>query len=96
MGSSSRQGILCAAVILYIVDALAKEARRIRYGEGRAPRYRSTLPVGAPPGVVPKFLRRHRHLSGADGTVLGIAAAADGTIYVSADPEGSVLALRPA
>jgi hypothetical protein len=33
--------------------------------------------------------------SGPQGPFAGIACAADGTLYISADAEGSVLALRP-
>ena len=63
-----------------------------------APNLRHTiatdLPVGAPPGVVPKPLRGIMPFSGPQGPFAGIAAGPDGTLYVSADSEGSVLALR--
>ena len=65
---------------------MARGARRAIAGE---------LPLGAPPGVTPKFLRAIPPLSGPMGPFAGIAAAADGTLYVSGDAEGSVLALRP-
>jgi hypothetical protein len=35
-------------------------------------------------------------MSGPMGPFAGVAAGADGTLYVSGDAEGSVLAIRPA
>jgi hypothetical protein len=55
----------------------------------------SALPVGAPHGVVPKALGGIGTLSGPMGPFAGLAAGADGIIYLSADAEGSVLALTP-
>ncbi len=43
----------------------------------------------------PKPLKGMPPFSGPQGPFAGITAAADGTLYVSADGEGSVLALRP-
>ena len=54
----------------------------------------SRLPVGAPAGVVPKFLGAIGEMSGPMGPFAGITAGADGTLFLSADAEGSVLALR--
>ena len=55
----------------------------------------SGLPVGAPPGVVPQPLLGMPPFSGPQGPFAGIAAGPDGTLYISADGEGSVLALHP-
>jgi hypothetical protein len=52
------------------------------------------LPIGAPVGVVPKPLRGIAPFSGPQGPFAGITAGPDGTLYLSADAEGSVLALR--
>jgi hypothetical protein len=65
---------------------LARKARRT---------IASQLPVGAPPGVIPKVLRGTAPLSGPLGSFAAVAAGADGTLYVSGDAEGSVLAIRP-
>ena len=54
----------------------------------------SGLPVGPPPGVEPKPLKGMPPFSGPQGPFAGIAAGPDGTLYVSADGDGSVLALR--
>ena len=53
------------------------------------------LAVGPPPGVDPKPLRGLPPFSGPQGPFAGLALAADGALYVSADAEGSVLRLRP-
>ena len=76
--------------------------RRRRQGADRGrPGQRGTaapsprgLPVGAPPGVVPKPLKGMPPFSGPQGPFAGIAAGPDGTLYVSADADGSVLAFR--
>ena len=52
------------------------------------------LPVGPPPGVEPKPLKGMPPFSGPQGPFAGITAGPDGTLYVSADGDGSVLALR--
>ena len=52
------------------------------------------LPVGPPPGCEPKPLKGMPPFSGPQGPFAGIAAGPDGTLYVSADGDGSVLALR--
>ncbi len=94
-GLRTPQGIFLREGLLYVVDAAAREL--IEYD--MASRVRRTLasglPVGAPEGVVPKFLGAIGDMSGPMGPFAGITGAADGTLYLSADAEGSVLALRP-
>ncbi len=94
-GLRQPQGILVRGDLLYIVDAGAREL--VEYDMVRQQRrtLAAGLPVGAPPGVVPKPVRPFPPLSGAIAPFAGIAAGADGTLYLSADAEGSVLALRP-
>jgi sugar lactone lactonase YvrE len=94
-GLRKPQGILVRGGLLYIVDAGAQEL--IEYDLARKARrtIAEGLPVGAPPGVTPKYLRAIGTLSGPMGPFAGIAAGADGTLYVSGDAEGSVLAIRP-
>jgi sugar lactone lactonase YvrE len=95
-GLQKPQGILVRGELLYVVDAGAREL--VEYDLARkAHRTIATgLPVGAPPGVTPKFLRAILPLSGPMGPFAGIAAGVDGTLYISADADGSILALRPA
>jgi sugar lactone lactonase YvrE len=94
-GLQQPQGILLCNGKLYIVDALAKALVEYSLSSGARRVIAANLPVGAPPGVTPKFLSAIQPLSGPMGPFAGIAAAADGTLYVSADAEGSVLAIRP-
>jgi sugar lactone lactonase YvrE len=88
------QGILVRDGVLYIVDAGAQELIAFDLSANTRRTIASGLPVGPPPGVTPKPLRGMPPFSGPQGPFAGIAAAADGTLYVSADGDGSVLALR--
>jgi len=94
-GLQRPQGIALRDGRLYVVDALAKELIEYDMASGARRTLASALPIGAPAGVTPKFLRPVPPLSGAMGPFAGIAAATDGTLYVAGDAEGSVLALRP-
>lgn len=79
---------------LYIVDAGQKAVIEFDLATGARTTIAAGLPVGAPPGVVPKPLLGMPPFSGPQGPFAGIAAGPDGTLYISADGEGSVLALR--
>jgi sugar lactone lactonase YvrE len=89
------QGILVQGGVLYVVDAGAKELIACDLGTKARRTIAAGLPVGPPPGVTPKPLRGMPPFSGPQGPFAGITAAADGTLYISADGDGSVLALRP-
>lgn len=93
-GLQRPQGILALDRQVYVVDAGAKELIAFDLETGARRTIASELPVGAPPGVIPKPLRGMPPFSGPQGPFAGIAAGPDGTLYVSADAEGSVLALR--
>ena len=95
-GLQKPQGILVRGDLLYVVDAQAKELIEYDLTSGARRTIASDLPVGAPPGWFPSSWARSATLSGPMGPFAGIAAGPDGTLYVSADAEGSVLALRPA
>lgn len=88
------QGILERDGQLYVVDAGDKSL--IAFDPGTQTRHTiaADLPVGPPPGVTPKPLLGMPPFSGPQGPFAGIAAGADGTLYLSADADGSVLALR--
>jgi sugar lactone lactonase YvrE len=89
------QGILVHDGRLYVVDAAAKELVEYNIASRARRTLISNLPVGAPAGVTPKLLRGIGAFCGPMGPFAGITAAADGTLLVSADAEGSVVALRP-
>ncbi|WP_108921944.1 SMP-30/gluconolactonase/LRE family protein [Mycobacterium montefiorense] len=88
------QGIAVQSGVLYIVDAGAKELIAFDLTGHARRTIASGLPVGPPPGVTPKPLRGMPPFSGPQGPFAGITAAADGTLYISADGDGSVLAVR--
>ena len=88
------QGILVVDSQLYVVDAGAKEVIAFDLNSKERHTIASGLPVGAPPGVEPKPLKGMPPFSGPQGPFAGIAAGRDGTLYVSVDGDGSVLALR--
>jgi len=93
-GLGCPQGIAVTGSSLYIVDAAAKEVVMFDLSSKARTTIAADLPVGAPPGVEPKPLKGLPPFSGPQGPFAGIAVAPDGTLYVSADGDGSVLALR--
>jgi sugar lactone lactonase YvrE len=93
-GLQRPQGILVRDGRLYVVDAGAKELVMFDPDSRTRRVIASHLPVGAAPGVTPKPLRGMPPFSGPQGPFAGITGGPDGTLYVSADAEGCVLALR--
>ncbi|OBA86584.1 gluconolaconase [Mycobacteriaceae bacterium 1482268.1] len=94
-GLQKPQGILVRDGELFIVDAGAKEVIAFDLSGGARTTIAAGLPVGPPPGVDPKPLKGMPPFSGPQGPFAGITAGPDGALYVSADADGSVLALRP-
>jgi glucose/arabinose dehydrogenase len=94
-GLQKPQGIQVHDDLLYIVDAGAKELVEYNMTTRMRRTIAANLPVGAPLGVTPKFLRGIPMLSGPSGPFAGIARGTDGTLYLSADADGSVLAVSP-
>ena len=88
------QGIVVVDGLLYIVDAGAREVIAVDLNGKDRSTIASGLPVGPPPGVDPKPLKGMPPFSGPQGPFAGITAGPDGTLYVSADGDGSVLTLR--
>ena len=88
------QGIVVDGRQLYVVDAAAKALVAVDLEDGTSRTIATGLPVGAAPGVTPKPLKGMPPFSGPQGPFAGIAAGPDGTLYVSADADGSVLAFR--
>jgi DNA-binding beta-propeller fold protein YncE len=88
------QGILVRDGVLYIVDAGAKKVIAFDLNSKTQQTIASGLPVGPPPGITPKPLQGMPPFSGPQGPFAGITAGPDGTLYISADGDGSVLALH--
>ncbi|MFA7602780.1 MAG: gluconolaconase [Novosphingobium sp.] len=95
-GLGQPEGIAIAGGKLYTVDVGAKQVIECDLSGGDRRTLASNLPVGAPAGVVPRPLGGVGDMCGPMITFAGIAAGADGTLYVAGAAEGSVLALRPA
>ncbi len=94
-GLQQPQGIFVRDHVLYVIDTGAKELIECDLRSGARRTIASALPVGAPAGVVPKFLGAIGDMSGPMGPFAGITGTADGTLYLSGDADGSILALRP-
>ncbi|MDT5244082.1 MAG: hypothetical protein QOD36_1458 [Mycobacterium sp.] len=95
-GLQRPQGIVVSDGVLYIVDAGTKEVIAVDLNTGARRTIASGLPVGPPPGVEPKPLKGMPPFSGPQGPFAGITIGPGSTLYVSADGDGSVLALRRA
>lgn len=93
-GLETPQGIVVRGGKLSVVDAGAKSLVEVDLDSKARTTIARDLPVGAPPGVTLKPLRGLPPFSGPQGLFAGIAAGPDGVLYVCADGEGSVLALR--
>jgi sugar lactone lactonase YvrE len=93
-GLQRPHGIVVHEDTLYIVDAGAKQLIAFDLKSKIRSTIAVDLPVGAPPGVTPKPLRGSPPFAGPLGPFAGIAAGEDGTLYISADGEGSVVVLR--
>jgi sugar lactone lactonase YvrE len=95
-GLQQPQGVLVLGKRLFVVDAGLKQVIELDLASGARRTIAADLPVGAPHGVTPKYLGAIGVMSGPMGPFADITAGADGTLYVSGDAEGSVLAIRPA
>jgi sugar lactone lactonase YvrE len=93
-GLQEPQGIVARDGQLYVVDAGAKTVLAVDLKKKSQQVIARDMPVGAQPGVTPKPLLGIQPFSGPQGPFAGLAAGPDGTLYLSADGEGSVLALR--
>ena len=88
------QGILVIGSQLYVVDAGAQKVIRYDMHTRSRETIAAGLPIGPPPGVVAKPLKGLPPFSGPQGPFAGITAAADGSLFMSADGDGSVITLR--
>lgn len=95
-GLQRPEGIALAGGKLYIVDTGSKDVVECDLATGARRTIAAKLQVGAPAGVVVKQLGGVGDMCGPMYTLAGIAVADDGTVYVSAAAEGSVIAIRPA
>lgn len=95
-GLRQPEGLAVRGGKLYVLDVVAKELIETDLSGASRRTIASALPVGAPEGVVPPKLGGVGDMCGPMLTFTGIAAGADGTIFVAGSAEGSVLAVKPA
>lgn len=95
-GLGEPQGIAISSGKLFVLDVAGKQVVESDLAGGGQRTIASGLPVGAPLGVVPKPLGGVGDMCGPMTSFAGLAAGADGSLYLSADAEGSVLMLRQA
>ncbi len=95
-GLGRPEGLCVSNGMLYAVDTATKTLLSVDPASGEVTLIASDLPVGAPPGITPKFLGPIGDMSGPMVNFAGIAAGSDGTLYLSGDGEGSVIAVRQA
>ena len=94
-GLGEPQGLALAGGRLFAVDVKAKQVVGCDLSGGAREVIGGDLPVGAPPGIVPRPLGGVGDMCGPMDTFAGIAAGPDGALYVAAAAEGSVIVLRP-
>lgn len=90
------EGIAIHGDRLYVVEGGAKQVTELDLASGARRVLASNLPVGTPAGVPALRLGGVGDMCGPMWSFTGIAVASDGTLYVSGDAEGSVLAIRRA
>ncbi|MDE2301432.1 MAG: gluconolaconase [Sphingomonadales bacterium] len=95
-GLGEPHGIAIDGNRLYVVDIKGRRLEDIDLASGARQTIATELPVGAAPGTLRKYLGAVGDMCGPMVSFTGLAIAPDGTIYVSADAEGSVLAFRRA
>jgi len=93
-GMQRPQGLAAYGGKLFVVDTAAKTVSEIDPATGTSRVIAAKLPVGAPAGVLPKFLGPIGDMAGPMINFADIAVSAEGIIYISGDAEGSVLTLR--
>jgi sugar lactone lactonase YvrE len=96
-GLERPEGMAVAGGELIVLDAGSKKLISVSLKDGKSQTIASGLPVGCPPGVVPQALVGiPGFMPGPILQFAGVATGGDGTIYVSGNGEGSVLAIRRA
>ncbi|RJF91133.1 SMP-30/gluconolactonase/LRE family protein [Sphingomonas cavernae] len=93
-GLGRPEGLAVSGGKLFVVDTTAKALITVDAATGAQSAVASNLPVGAPQGVKPKFLGPIGDMAGPMIPFADVTVAADGTLYVAGDGEGSVLEIR--
>ncbi|MDP3674400.1 MAG: gluconolaconase [Novosphingobium sp.] len=95
-GLTRPEGLCASGGKLYAIDSRARTLLEIDPDSGAVFTVARNLPVGAPFGATTMpWLGPIGDMSGPMINFADVAAGADGTLYVSGDAEGSVLAITP-
>jgi len=82
---------------LFVVDTGSKELIAFSLSTRQRQTVASNLPVGSPPGVTPKVLLGIADLMPGPLTPFSdLAIGSDGTVYIAADGDGSLMAVKRA
>lgn len=93
-GLQRPEGLAVSGGRLYAVDTVAKCVIECDLASGATSVIATNLPVGAPSGIIGRHAGGVGDMCGPMWSFTGIAAGADGTLYLAGDAEGSVLALK--
>ncbi|MFC3213615.1 NHL repeat-containing protein [Novosphingobium panipatense] len=93
-GLARPEGLAIAGGTLFVVDPGANALVACDLSGGTRETVASDLPIGGPQGTQLVQLGGVGDMCGPMNTFCGVAVAPDGTVYLSADAEGSVIALR--
>ncbi len=94
-GLGQPEGLAISGGKLFVIDVKNKQLIQTDLsGSGRQV-IASGLPVGPPEGLIAPRLGGIGVFCGPMWTLTGLAAGADGTLFIAGNGEGSVLALRP-
>lgn len=93
-GLGRPEGLALQDGSLFVVDTLVKAVVTIDPATGHHDMIASNLPFGVPSGVTAKLLGPIGDMAGPMINFCCISAGYDGTLYLSGDAEGSVLALK--
>ncbi len=93
-GCGAPHGIVIAGGRLFVIDTASKALITCDLAGSGREIIAGGLPVGAPPGLIARPLGGVGDMCGPMRSFTGLAAGGDGTIYVAADAEGCVLAVR--
>lgn len=93
-GLGELHGIAIHKDELFALDVTCKQLIQCHLSGGSPRIVASRLPIGAPPGVLPKPLGGFGDMAGPMTPFAGLAVDPGGCLYVSADTDGSVLKVR--
>jgi sugar lactone lactonase YvrE len=86
-------GVAITGNTLFVVDAGARQLVSFSLATGKRDIIASHLPVGAPPGTIPRILPGiPQRIPGPLSAFAGITAGADGTLYLCGNGNGSLMA----